>query len=398
MFLQPAPQVVRETMSLSKTKEILADLIAFQTVSADSNLEIIRYLTERLEALGARCILTGDDTGTKANVFATLGPDVPGGILLSGHTDVVPVADQDWTTDPFQMTERDGKLYGRGTCDMKGFIAAALAFAETLDIDQLTQPLHFAFTYDEELGCLGAQTLVSDLSERGIFPEIAIIGEPTEMRVIEGHKGCFEYTTSFVGLEGHSSAPDDGVNAAEYAARYISKLLELRQILKSRAPKGSLFEPPWTTINVGRISGGVAHNVIASKAEVAWEMRPVQSSDADLVRTALSEYVQHTLLPEMQAVHPEAGITQHTIAEVEGLEPMTKNAARELVAELTGANGTGVVAFATEAGLFQQLGVHAVVCGPGSIMQAHKADEYVEVEQLDLCCRMLNRLGRRLIA
>ncbi|WP_417750512.1 acetylornithine deacetylase [Ruegeria sp. SCP11] len=398
MFLQPAAQTVRKTMTLQSTKEILGDLIAFETVSADSNLEIIRYLTKRLEALGARCIETRDETGAKANVFATLGPDMQGGILLSGHTDVVPVADQDWTTDPFQMTEKDGKLFGRGTCDMKGFIAAALAFAETLDTSKLTQPLHFAFTYDEETGCLGAQNLVNDLSERGIVPDIAIIGEPTEMRVIEGHKGCFEYTTSFVGLEGHSSAPDDGVNAAEYAARYIGKLLELRHILKSRAPNGSPFEPPWTTVNVGRISGGVAHNVIASKAEVAWEMRPVQSSDADLVRKTLSDYVQHTLLPEMQAVHPEASITQEAVAEVEGLEPMDENAARELVAELTGANGTGVVAFATEAGLFQQLGVHAIVCGPGSITQAHKADEYVEIEQLDLCCRMLNRLGRRLIA
>ncbi len=384
-------------MTLQRSIEILSDLIAFETVSSDSNLNMIGYLTEKLQALGARCIETRDETGAKANVFATLGPDMPGGILLSGHTDVVPVADQDWTLDPFQMTERGGKLFGRGTCDMKGFIAAALAFGESLDADKLNLPLHFAFTYDEETGCLGAQNLVNDLSERSIVPDIAIIGEPTEMRVIEGHKGCFEYTTRFVGLEGHSSAPDDGVNAAEYAARYIGKLLELRHILKSRAPADSRFEPPWTTVNVGRISGGVAHNVIASKAEVAWEMRPVQSSDAELVRKTLSEYVEHALLPEMQGVYGEASITQDVVAEVEGLEPMDENAARDLVAELTGANGTGVVAFATEAGLFQQLGVHAIVCGPGSITQAHKADEYLEVEQLDMCCRMLNRLGRRLI-
>ncbi len=385
-------------MTLQRTKEILSDLIAFETVSADSNLKIIRYLTDFLEALGARCIQTQDATGAKANIFATLGPEMDGGIVLSGHTDVVPVADQDWTSDPFQMVERDGKLFGRGTCDMKGFIAAALAFAETLDAKQLTQPLHFSFTYDEETGCLGARNLVDDLSERGIVPDIAIIGEPTEMRVIEGHKGCYEYTTSFVGLEGHSSAPDDGVNAAEYAARYIGKLLELRQVLKSRAPTGSPFEPPWTTVNIGRISGGVAHNVIASKAEVAWEMRPVQSSDADLVKRALSDYVEHALLPEMKAVHSAATITQQAVAEVAGLEPMDKNAARDLVAELTGANGTGVVSFATEAGLFQQLGVQAIVCGPGSITQAHKADEYVEIEQLELCCRMLDRLGRRMTA
>lgn len=384
-------------MSVQRSKEILTDLIAFETVSADSNLDMISYLTQRLEALGARCIETRDVTGAKANVFATLGPDMPGGILLSGHTDVVPVADQDWTSDPFQMAERDGKLYGRGTCDMKGFIAAALAFGETLDAGKLTQPLHFAFTYDEEVGCLGAQTLINDLSERGIVPDIAIIGEPTEMRVIEGHKGCFEYTTRFTGLEGHSSGPDDGVNAAEYAARYIGKLLELRHILKSRAPTESRFEPPWTTVNIGKISGGVAHNVIASKAEVAWEMRPVQASDADLVKSTLADYVEHSLLPAMQAVHSESSITQEAVAEVEGLEPMEENAARDLVAELTGANGTGVVAFATEAGLFQKLGVHAIVCGPGSIVQAHKADEFLEIEQLDLCCRMLNRLGRRLM-
>jgi len=348
-------------MTLQRSIEILSDLIAFATVSSDSNLEMIGYLTERLEALGARCIETRDATGAKANVFATLGPDIPGGILLSGHTDVVPVADQNWTSDPFQMTPRDGKLYGRGTCDMKGFIAAALAFGETLDADKLTQPLHFAFTYDEEIGCLGARTLVNDLSERGIVPDIAIIGEPTEMRVIDGHKGCFEYTTHFSGLEGHSSAPDHGVNAAEYAARYIGKLLELRHILKSRAPADSRFEPPWTTVNVGRISGGVAHNVIASKAEVAWEIRPVQSSDADLVRKTLSDYVEHALLPEMQAVYSKASVTQDVVAEVEGLEPMEENAARDLVAELTGENGTGVVAFTTEAGLLQRLCDHASV-------------------------------------
>lgn len=398
MPVQPSKKAVCETMILDRTKDILADLIAFETISAESNLEIIRYLTERLQALGARCIETRDATGKKANVFATLGLDKPGGILLSGHTDVVPVADQDWTSDPFEMVERDGRLYGRGTCDMKGFIAVSLAFAETLDVSKLTQPLHFAFTYDEEVGCLGAQNLVNDLSQRGITPDIAIIGEPTEMRVIEGHKGCFEYTTRFTGLEGHSSAPDDGVNAAEYAARYVGKLLELRHVLKSRAPAGSLFEPPWTTINVGFFNGGVAHNVITSKAEIGWEMRPVQASDADLVKQTLSDYVTHTLLPEMQAVHPEASITQDVVAEVQGLEPMADNAARKLVAELTGANGTGTVAFATEAGLFQQLGVHAIVCGPGSITQAHRADEYVEIEQLDLCCRMLDRLGRRLIA
>jgi acetylornithine deacetylase len=316
--------------------------------------------------------------------------------MLSGHTDVVPVTDQDWTSKPFDMTERDGKLYGRGTCDMKGFIAASIALAEQIDAACLSQPLHFAFTYDEETGCLGAQNLVADLLEKGIVPDIAIVGEPTEMRVIEGHKGCYEYTTRFTGLEGHGSAPDVGVNAAEYAARYVAKLLELREALKARAPESSKFDPPWSTINIGRISGGVAHNVIVGKAEVDWEMRPVQISDAEFVKGKVADYVDGVLKPGMKAVHPLADIELETIAEVTGLEPMAQNAARDLVTKLTGANGTDLVAFGTEAGLFQQLGTHAVVCGPGSINQAHKPDEYLELEQLELCCSMLKRLGAHL--
>ncbi|WP_120635756.1 acetylornithine deacetylase [Ruegeria sp. EL01] len=381
---------------LDRSVDILQDLIAFPTVSAESNLQMIDYLSERLKARGARCTVTLDDSGTKANLFATLGPDLPGGIMLSGHTDVVPVADQDWTSDPFDMTERDGQIYGRGTCDMKGFIAASIALAEQIDAGALSQPLHFAFTYDEETGCLGAQNLIADLSEKGIDPDIAIIGEPTEMRVIEGHKGCYEYTTRFTGLEGHGSAPDAGVNAAEYAARYVAKLLELREALKSRAPESSKFDPPWSTINIGRISGGVAHNVIVGKAEVDWEMRPVQLTDAEFVKGKVADYVDGTLKPGMKAVHPLAEIELEIIAEVTGLEPMAQNAARDLVIKLTGANGTDLVAFGTEAGLFQQLGTHAVVCGPGSINQAHKPDEYLELEQLDLCCRMLKKLGAHL--
>ena len=382
---------------LDRSIEILDDLIAFPTVSSDPNLDIIAYLNDRFDRLGAQCLTTRDDSGTKANLFATLGPDAPGGILLSGHTDVVPVADQDWTTEPFELTRQDGRLYGRGTCDMKGFIAATLAFAETLDPDTLSQPLHFAFTHDEEIGCLGAQHLVGVLADEGIVPEIAIIGEPTEMRVIEGHKGCFEYTTRFTGLEGHGSTPDAGVNAAEYAARYVTQLLDLREALKARAPAASRFDPPWTTLNVGRIAGGSAHNVIAGKAEVDWEMRPVQQSDADFVKNALADYVDRMLRPAMQRVHPKADVSLEIIAEVLGLEPMEKNAARDLVFDLTGANGADLVAFGTEAGLFQQLGTSVVVCGPGSIAQAHKPDEFLAVDQLDLCCRMLARLGDRLM-
>src|SRR6056297_375328 len=211
---------------------------------------MILHMAGLLEDAGARCDVISSPCGTKANLFATLGPDRNGGILLSGHSDVVPVTDQAWTRDPFVMDEADGRLYGRGSCDMKGFIAAALAMAPHFAERGLARPLHFAFTYDEEVGCIGAQQLVRELKEREIRPEIAIIGEPTSMQIVEGHKGCHEYTTEFRGLEGHGSSPDRGVNAAEYAARYVARLLYLREELKGRAPADSRFDPPWTTINI----------------------------------------------------------------------------------------------------------------------------------------------------
>ena len=381
---------------LEATKDILADLIGFPSVSTDGNLDIIAYLANRLEALGARIEVLYDPTKTKANLFATLGPAGNGGIVLSGHTDVVPVTDQDWSHDPFTMLERDGRLYGRGACDMKGFIAAAMAMAPEYAAGTLTRPLHFAFTHDEETGCLGGQALANSLNERGIRPDIAIVGEPTEMRIIEGHKGCFEYTTRFTGLEGHGSSPDNGVNAAEYAVRYVSRLLDLKAQLRSRTPAESRFDPPWTTINTGGVHGGVAHNVIVGKAHVDWEMRPVQTSDADFVKADLHAYCTDVLLPAMRAVHPAASIETEVIAEVVGLEPMEHNAARDLVAELTGANSADVVPFGTEAGLFQQIGMNVVVCGPGSIAQAHKPDEYVSLDQMSACLQMLTRLGARL--
>ncbi|PWE31185.1 acetylornithine deacetylase [Maritimibacter sp. 55A14] len=381
---------------LGETVSILHDLIAFPTVSAWSNLEMIAYLAERLERAGARVTLYQDDTGQKANLFASLGPEEQGGIVLSGHSDVVPAQGPDWTSDPFEMVEDKGLLYGRGTCDMKGFIAAATAMAPFYAERRLSRPIHFAFTYDEEVGCLGARNLVDELKARDIRPEIAIIGEPTSMQIVEGHKGCHEYTAEFCGLAGHGSAPDRGVNAAEYASRYVARLLQLREALKGRAPANSRFDPPWTTINIGRISGGVAHNVIADRAEVEWEMRPVQASDAIFVLEDLHAYCQEDLLPAMRAVEPEAAILTHVIGEVCGLEPADENAARALVAELTGNNGAEVVPFGTEAGLFQEMGMSAVLCGPGSIEQAHKPDEYVAISQLEICLDMLKALGERL--
>lgn len=377
---------------LIDAKRILKDLIGFPTVSADSNLAMIDYMADHLEACGARVEVFHDPTGQKANLFATLGPDVDGGLVLSGHSDVVPVTDQDWTSDPFEMVERDGRLYGRGTCDMKGFIAATLAMAPQFAQTQRTSPIHFAFTYDEETGCIGAGHLAQSLTERGIRPSMAIIGEPTMMRIIEGHKGCFEYTTRFQGLEGHGSAPDLGVNAVEYAVRYVARLLELREQLKGMAPKDSPFDPPWTTMNVGALHGGSVHNVIAPKAQVDWEMRPVQNSDAEFVKRAITTYCNDTLLPAMQAVHPDASIKTEIVGEVAGLIPVEGNEAKRILSELTGANSADVVPFGTEAGIFQQLGMDVVVCGPGSIEQAHKADEFLATDQLSDCLELLKKI------
>ncbi len=384
-------------MTLQATVDLLDRLIAYPTVSTDSNLEMIIDLSGRLQSLGARTHIFGDETGSKATLFGSLGPDVPGGVLLSGHSDVVPVTDQDWSSDPFQMRQADGLLYGRGTCDMKGFIAASVVMAEHYAALPLKRPVHFAFTYDEETGCLGAQALIPELTRLGIKPDIAIIGEPTEMRVIEGHKGCCEYTTRFEGLEGHGSSPDLGVNAAEYAVRYVSRLMALREDLRARVPMGSRFEPPCTTINIGRIQGGHAHNVIVGKAEVDWEFRPVQTSDLRFVKETMEAFVERDLLPKMRAVYPQADISTETLGEVVGLEPMSENAARDLVSGLLGANSAGVVPFGTEAGMFQQMGIDVIVCGPGSIAQAHKPDEFVSVDQLEVCLGMLERLGQKLV-
>jgi len=385
-------------MSLDSTRAILADLIAFPTVSAESNLALIAYAQARLDALGARTYMTVSPCGTKANLFASIGPRVEGGVVLSGHTDVVPVTDQDWQFDPFVATEWDGRIYGRGSCDMKGFIACALAMAPRFAAADLAKPLHVAFTYDEEVGCLGAPVMLDAVADLGIRPDICIVGEPTRMHLVEGHKGMCEYTTRFTGLAGHGSDPDRGVSAVEYAVRYVARLLELREELKARAPADSPYAPPWTTLQVGAIHGGVSHNVIAEQAEVAWELRPVVDEDRVFVRAEMDAHVGKTLLPAMRAVHPWADIVLEVIGEVADLRVMPEAEAAELVRALTGATGGEVVSFSTEAGIFQEHGISTVVCGPGSIQQAHKPDEYVALSQLDACLRMLEGLGRRLAA
>jgi len=381
--------------TLDKTVSILTDLVAYPSVSSESNLEIINYLANRIESCGGTVNLMTSENGKQANLFGTIGPEIDGGIVLSGHTDVVPAQELNWNSDPFKLTKKDNLLYGRGSCDMKGFIATTLAAAESLKNQKLNLPVHFSFTYDEEIGCFGARHLSKELKKYKYKPSMVIIGEPTEMEIIEAHKGDCEYTTCFYGIEGHASKPEKGVSAIQYGSLFTNKLFELGDELKKRAPSDSPFDPPWTTIQAGKIEGGVAHNVIAGKCSIDWEMRPVNNEDKDFVKKNLSTYCDNNLLPEMQSKFSKAKIETNIVGEIPGLIPKKDNQARVIMQELLQSNSTGVISFGTEAGIFQEMEMDVVVCGPGSIDQAHKANEFISLSELEKCLmNLLNLLNQ----
>ena len=372
--------------------KILTDLISFKTISGEDNNSLIDYCDDILKKIGASSFRTFDDDKKRVNLFATIKAKNSSNkkpIIFSGHTDVVPVS-KGWSTDPFIATIKNNKLYGRGSCDMKGFIACTLAFAPIYSETNLDRDIHFSFTFDEETACQGAPILIEELKKRNITDGICIIGEPTNMKIIDAHKGCYEYTTYFEGLAGHSSAPNKGVSAVEYASRYVNKLIELRERLVERAPKDSIFDPPHSTLSIGGIFGGIAHNVIADKCHVNWETRPVVKEDAIFLNKELDKYANEILLPEMIKVYPNSSITKKIIGEIVGFDREAKSDACELISSLTGDNSRQVVSFGTEAGLFQELGISTVVCGPGSIEQAHKIDEYIVLDELKKCLKLLS--------
>jgi acetylornithine deacetylase len=371
---------------------ILKDLIAFKTISGQDNSSLIDYCDEILKKLGATSFRTYDNEKKRVNLFATLkakNSKTKKPIILSGHTDVVPVS-KGWSTDPFTATVKGDKLYGRGACDMKGFIACALAYAPIYSKSNLDRDIHFSFTFDEETACQGAPILIEELKKRDIKNGICIIGEPTNMKIIDAHKGCYEYTTYFKGLAGHSSAPHKGVSAVEYASKYVNKLIELREKLKSRAPKDSIFDPPYSTLSIGGVFGGIAHNVIADKCHVNWETRPVVKEDGVFLNQEIDKYANEVLLPEMKKVFSNASIEKDIIGEIVGFDRVNKSEACELISSLTGDNSRQVVSFGTEAGLFQEIGISTVVCGPGSIDQAHKIDEFIILDELKKCLNLLD--------
>jgi len=372
--------------------QILTDLIAFKTISGEDNSSLIDYCDDILKKLGATSFRTYDSEKKRVNLFATLkakNSNKKKPIILSGHTDVVPVS-KGWSSDPFTATIKGDKLYGRGSCDMKGFIACALAYAPIYSKSNLDRDIHFSFTFDEETACQGAPILIEELKKRNIKDGICIIGEPTNMKIIDAHKGCYEYTTYFKGLAGHSSAPHKGVSAVEYASRYVNKLIDLREELESRAPKDSIFNPPHSTLSIGGIFGGIAHNVIADKCHVNWETRPVVKEDGIFLNQEIDKYANEILLPQMKKIFSNASIEKEIIGEIVGFDREDKSDACELISGLTGDNSRQVVSFGTEAGLFQEIGISTVVCGPGSIDQAHKIDEFIVLDELKKCLNLLD--------
>lgn len=380
-------------MNEMSSRALLEKLVSFTTVSRDSNLALIGFVRDFLAQHGVECELFYNDERTKANLFATIGPPDRGGIALSGHTDVVPAEGQAWTVDPFRLVEKEGRLYGRGTADMKGFLASVLAAVPMFIERDLRMPVYLAFSYDEEVGCLGVRPMLDELARREYKPVLCLIGEPTELKPVLGHKGKLAMRCCVKGAACHSAYAPYGVNAIQYAARLINHLEEIGQALAQPEHHDERFDPPYSTVQTGVIRGGRALNIVPAECEFDFEVRALPGFDADTVAHRLQRYAESELLPKMRAVKPDTDITLLSLSAYPGLATSPQSEAARLVALLSGSTEFGTVAFGTEGGLFEQAGIPTVVCGPGSMDQGHKPDEFVSVEQLHACDAMLVRLA-----
>jgi len=374
------------------SRELLAQLVRFDTTSRESNLALIDFVRTYLQDHGVACELVYNAHKSKANLLATIGPaDVPG-VVLSGHTDVVPVDGQRWSVAPFELTEKDGKLYGRGTADMKGYIACVLACVPALVKAPLRMPVHIALSYDEEVGCLGVRSLIERFHGQAVKPLLCVIGEPTELKPVLGHKGKLAVRCEVHGAACHSAYAPSGVNAIEYAARLVSELVRLGEGLKTPQQLDQRFDPPFSTVQTGVINGGKALNIVPQNCSFDFEVRSLPAQDPWQVAQQLQRYAEHTLLPAMQAVSAQSAITFSELSSYPGLATSLQSQAAEWVAQFCGSQEFGTVAFGTEGGLFDQAGIPTVVCGPGSMEQGHKPDEFISVAQLDACDQMLARV------
>ncbi|MDQ0313894.1 acetylornithine deacetylase [Amorphus orientalis] len=364
-------------------REMLDRLVAFPTVSSESNLSLLEFIRTHLAAHGIDATYIYDKDGDKANLYATIGPKVAGGVVLSGHTDVVPVESQPWTSDPWTVIERDGRLIGRGTADMKAFVAIALALVPEMAGAGLERPIHLALSYDEEVGCLGAPSMIADMAAHLPPPSAVIVGEPTSMRVVTGQKTTFSFTTNVRGKPVHSSQVHLGVSAVTNAARLVTYLDDMLAHNMANPVADCPFDPPFTTIHTGMINGGTAHNIVARDCSFVTDIRALPDDDPHDYLDRYRAYVTETIEPRMKAVDPDAGVKVAIRAHVPGLVPQPRNEAESLCRRITGDNGVHAVSYGTEAGQYREPGWDVVVCGPGSIDQAHQPDEYLTVDQLD---------------
>jgi acetylornithine deacetylase len=380
------------------TTELLARLVSFDTTSRNSNLPLMAYVREYLDAHRIPYRISSDASGEKANIHAIIGPQVPGGVALSGHVDTVPVDGQAWSADPFTLRRSDGRLYARGAADMKGFVSACLAAVPEMKARNLARPLHLFISYDEEVGCHGAKRLIEDLDESGLKPALCVVGEPSGMQPILAHKGKLNLRVAVRGMPGHSSEPSKGVNAIQAAGEAIAYVASEARRLANEGPFEDGFDPPHTTIHVGTIQGGTILNIIPERCEFIMEWRVIPGDDPNRHVERLRQFVAATIEPAMHAVNRSTGFEYDVLVEMPGLSLAPDHELTAIVKQLTGSNSTGKVSYGTEGGYYQGAAIPTIVCGPGHIAQAHQPDEWIAQEQLDACDVFIRRLADRLLS
>ena len=379
------------------TSELLARLVSYDTTSRNSNLELIGFVRDYLDAHGIPYRVSTDATGEKANIHAIIGPHEAGGVALSGHVDTVPVDGQAWSADPFTLRRTDGRLYARGSADMKGFVSACLAAVPDFKAKPLARPLHLFISYDEEVGCQGAQRLIEDLDASGLKPSLCVVGEPSGMQPILAHKGKLNLRVRVRGLPGHSSEPGKGVNAVQAAGEAIAYIAAEARRLAQEGPFQDGFDPPHTTIHVGTIQGGTILNIIPERCEFIMEWRNIPGDDATRHVQRLRDFVARSIEPAMHAVNRGTGFDFEVLTTMPGLSLDADHQLTAIVKQLTGSNSTGKVSYGTEGGYYQNSGIPTIICGPGHIAQAHQPDEWIAQDQLDACDVFIRRLADRLL-
>lgn len=384
-------------MDALNTTSMLERLVAYDTTSRNSNLQLIEFVRDYLDRHGVPYRISTDPTGQKANIHAIVGPQTAGGVALSGHVDTVPVDGQAWSSDPFALRRTDGRLYARGSADMKGFVSACLAAVPEMQARKLSRPLHLFISYDEEVGCHGAQRLIEDLGASGLKPALCVVGEPSGMQPILAHKGKLNLRVTVRGLPGHSSEPAKGVNAIQAAGEALAYVAAEARRLAQEGPFEDGFDPPHTTIHVGTIQGGTILNIIPERCEFIMEWRPIPGDDPTHHVERLRQFVAETIEPAMHAVSPRTGFDYEVLVRMPGLSLDADHELTSIVKQLTGSNSTGKVSYGTEGGYYQGFGIPTIICGPGHIAQAHQPDEWIAQEQLDACDAFIRRLADRLL-